>query len=77
MPELTATTTAVLASVGVSGTDLYTFLTTIFGQALSVGLWLVQAIWPFLLVVGILVLFVKVAGKMLHRIDSAERSQLH
>jgi len=66
MPSLDATTTAVLSSVGVSGASLYTFLTTLFSQALSVGLWLVQAIWPFLLVVGILVLFVKVAGKMLH-----------
>jgi len=66
MPTLDATTTSVLASVGVTGTTLYSFLTTIFSQALSVGIWLVQAIWPFLLVVGILVLFVKVAGKMLH-----------
>jgi len=66
MPTLTATTTAVLASAGVDGSTLYDFLTTIFGQALSVGIWLVQAIWPFLLVVGILVLFVKVASKMLH-----------
>lgn len=66
MPSLDATTTAVLSSVGVTGSTLYAFFTTIFGQALSVGIWLVQAIWPFLLVVGILVLFVKVAGKMLH-----------
>jgi len=61
-----ATTTAVLSSVGVTGGTLYSFFTTIFGQALNVGLWLVQAIWPFLLVIGIIVLFVKVAGKMLH-----------
>lgn len=66
MPTLDATTTAVLSSVGVSGSTLYGFLTTIFGQALNVGIWLVQAVWPFLLVAGILVLFVKVAGKMLH-----------
>jgi hypothetical protein len=66
MPTLTATTTAVLASVGVDSSTLYNFLTLIFGQALSVGIWLVEAIWPFLLVAGILVLFVKVAGKMLH-----------
>jgi len=66
MPTVTGTTSAVLASVGVDATTLYSFFTTIFGQALSVGIWLVQAIWPFLLVVGILVLFVKVAGKMLH-----------
>lgn len=66
MPSLNATTTEVLAAVGVDGATLYNFLTVIFQQALSVGIWLVQAIWPFLLVVGILVLFVKVAGKMLH-----------
>lgn len=66
MPTLDASTTAVLSAAGVTGTTLYTFLTTLFSQALSVGLWVVQAIWPFLLVVGILVLFVKVAGKMLH-----------
>lgn len=66
MPTLDATTSAVLASVGVSGPTLYSFFTGIFGQALAVGIWLVQAIWPFLLVAGILVLFVKVAGKMLH-----------
>lgn len=66
MPTLDATTTSVLASVGVSGATLYGFFTTIFGQALSVGIWLVEAVWPFLLVVGILVLFVAVASKMLH-----------
>jgi hypothetical protein len=66
MPTLDATTSAVLLSVGVSGATLYSFLATIFGQALSVGIWLVEAIWPFLLVVGILVLFVSVASKMLH-----------
>jgi len=66
MPTIDATTTAVLSSVGVSGSTLYGFFTNIFSQALSVGIWLVQAIWPFLLVVGILVLFVKVAGKMMH-----------
>lgn len=65
MPTLDATTTAVLAAVGVSGSTLYGFLTTIFSQALTVGIWLVQAIWPFLLVAGILTLFVKVGGKML------------
>jgi len=65
MPTVDATTSAVLASVGVSGSTLYAFLVAIFGQALSVGIWLVQAIWPFLLVAGILTLFVKVAGKML------------
>jgi hypothetical protein len=66
MPTLDATTTAVLSAVGVSGTTLYGFLTLIFSQGLSVGIWLVEAIWPFLLVAGILVLFVKVAGKVMH-----------
>jgi len=66
MPTLDATSSAVLSAAGVTGGTLYTFLTTIFGQALSVGIWLVEAIWPFLLVVGILVLFAKVASKMLH-----------
>jgi len=66
MPSPDATTTAVLASAGVSASSIYAFFSTIFNQALAVGIWLVTAIWPFLLVVGILVLFVKVAGKMLH-----------
>jgi len=66
MPTLDATTSAVLASTGVSGSTLYSFLQVIFGQALNVGIWLVEAIWPFLLVVGIIALFVKVASKMLH-----------
>jgi len=66
MPTLDATTTAVFASVGISASTIYNFFVLIFNQALVVGLWLVQAIWPFLLVVGIIVLFVKVAGKMLH-----------
>jgi len=66
MPPLDATTSAVLSASGVTGTTLYAFLTLIFGQALAVGIWLVEAIWPFLLVVGILVLFAKVASKMLH-----------
>lgn len=66
MPTPDATTTAVLASVGVSTATLYSFLNTLFSQGLSVGIWLVESIWPFLLVVGILVLFVSVASKMLH-----------
>lgn len=66
MPTIDATTTAVLASVGVTGTTLYSFLQNIFSQGLSVGIWLVQAIWPFLLVAGIVILFVKVGGKIMH-----------
>jgi len=66
MPTIDATTSAVLAATGIQGTTLYTFLQTIFGQALNVGIWLVEAIWPFLLVVGIIALFAKVGSKMLH-----------
>jgi uncharacterized membrane protein len=66
MPTLDATTSAVLSTVGISGTTIYTFFYGIFGQAIFVGLWLIQLIWPFLLVIGILVLVVKVAGKALH-----------
>jgi len=69
MPALNATTTAVFQTVfGTTSSAIigYDFFVRLFSQALSVGMWLVQAIWPFLLVVGILILFVKVAGKMVH-----------
>jgi len=60
-----ATTTAVFTSVGISASTLTGFLSTIWNQALLFFIYAVETIWPFLLVAGLLALFVGVAYRML------------
>ena len=67
MPTLDATTSAAFNSAGVSANTLYSFLQTVFGQAFSVMIWLIEAIWTFLLVLGVISVFVGIAYAMLHR----------
>lgn len=66
MPTLDATTSAAFTSAGISATGLYSFLTGLFGQGYSFALWIIQAIWPFLLVIGVLGVFYAIASAMRH-----------
>jgi len=60
-----ATTTAVFASAGVNPSVLTGFLSTIWNQALLFLIYAVETIWPFLLVAGLIALFISVAYRML------------
>lgn len=61
-----ATTTAIFNSVGISGTTLNTFLSTIFGQSVSFMIYTFQAVWPYLLVLGLIGVIVGIAFGALH-----------
>jgi hypothetical protein len=62
-----ATTTAVFNATGISATSLTTFLQTIFGQALSFSIYVIETIWPFLLVVMLFGILVGIGYMMMHR----------
>lgn len=66
MPTLGATTTAVFASVGLSASDIYTIFTGLIGTGVGFMLWLIQVVWPFLLVLAFLSLMYGIARKYLH-----------
>lgn len=65
MPTLGATTTAVFDSVGLSASDIYSVFTGLVGTAVEFGLWLIQVSWPFLLVVGFIMLMWRLAHRYL------------
>jgi len=56
MPTLTATTTAVFNSVGLSASSIYSIFTGLIGTAVDFSLFLVQVSWPFLLALGFILL---------------------
>jgi len=66
MPTLDATTTAAFNSAGISAQGLYDWLTGLFGQGYAVMLWILEAIFPFLLVIGIVGVFLGIIYAMLH-----------
>ena len=63
MPTLSATTSAVFNSVGISASDIYAVFVALIGTAVSFGLWLVQVSWPFLLAIGFIYLMWRLAHK--------------
>ena len=65
MPALDATSTAVMSSVGLNASTIYSVFTGLIGTAVSYGLWLIQVSWPFLLVLGFIFLMWKLAHKFL------------
>lgn len=65
MPTLSASTTAVFASVGLTAADIYDTFVGLIGTAVSFGLWLIQVSWPFLLVVGFIMLMWRLAHRFL------------
>jgi len=54
MPTLTASTTAVFTSVGLSAQTIYDVFTGLFGTGIDFGLWLIQVSFPFILVLGLI-----------------------
>lgn len=63
MPALSATSTAVFNSVGISASAIYSVFTGLIGTAVDFSLWLVQVSWPFLLVIGFILLLWGMANK--------------
>lgn len=63
MPALDATSSAAFASAGLSAQTIYNVFQSLVGAAVSFGLWLVQVVWPFLLVIGFIYLMWRIAHK--------------
>jgi len=49
MPTLSASTSAVFTSIGLSATEIYNVFISLVGSSVSFALWLLQVSWPFLL----------------------------
>jgi len=54
MPALDATTTLAFGAVGLSPSVLYGWVQYMFSYAISVGIWIFQALLPFWLVLAII-----------------------
>jgi len=65
MPTLTATSTAVFTSIGLSASTIYSVFVSLVGSAVDFGLFLVQVSWPFLLGIGFIMLMWGLAHKFL------------
>jgi hypothetical protein len=65
MPTLTATTTSVFTSIGLSASTIYTVFIGLVGTAVDFGLFLVQVSWPFLLGIAFIYLMWRLAHKFL------------
>jgi len=63
MPTLTATSSAVFTSIGLSASTIYNIFVALVGTAVDFGLWLVQVSWPFLLGIAFIYLMWKLAHK--------------
>ena len=63
MPTLTATTTAVFSSIGLSATTIYNIFVGLVGTSVDFGLFLIQISWPFLLGIGFIFLMWKIAQR--------------
>jgi len=49
MPALTASSSAIFTSIGLSAQSIYTTFVALVGTAVDFSLWLIQVSWPFLL----------------------------
>jgi len=65
MPTLTATSTAVFTSVGISATTIYNIFVGLIGTAVDFMLWLIQVTWPFLLAIAFIYLLKTLAYKFM------------
>lgn len=63
MPSLTATTTSVFNSIGLSASGIYDVFKALVGTAVDFGLWLIQVSWPFLLGIGFIFLMWRLAQR--------------
>jgi len=65
MPALSASSTAVFASIGLVPADIYAVFTGLVGTAVDFGLWLIQVSWPFLLGIAFIMLMWRLAHRFL------------
>lgn len=63
MPTLSASTTAVFTSIGLTASDIYNVFTGLVGTAVSFMLWMIQVSWPFLLGIAFIYLMYRLAHK--------------
>jgi len=63
MPTLSATSSAVFTSIGLSASSIYSTFVALIGTAVDFGLFLVQVSWPFLLGIGFIYLMWRLAHK--------------
>lgn len=63
MPTLTASSSAVFTSTGLSATSIYNTFVSLIGTAVDFMLWMVQVSWPYLLVLAFIYLMWKIAHK--------------
>jgi len=63
MPTLSATSTAVFTSIGLSASSIYATFVALIGTAVDFGLFLVQVSWPFLLGLAFIYLMWRLAHK--------------
>jgi len=63
MPTLSATSSAVFTSIGLSASSIYATFVALIGTAVDFGLFLVQVSWPFLLGIGFILLMWGLARK--------------
>jgi len=65
MPTLTASTTAVFTSVGLTASTIYDTFTGLVGTAVGFMLWMIEVSWPFLLAIAFIYLMYKLAYKFM------------
>jgi len=63
MPSLSATTTGVFNSVGITASDIYNTFIGLIGTAVDFMLWMVEVSWPFLLAIAFIYLMYRLAHK--------------
>lgn len=65
MPTLTASTTAVFSSIGLSASSIYATFVSLVGSAVDFGIFLIQVSWPFLLGIAFIYLMWRLAHKFM------------
>jgi len=65
MPTLSASTTAVFTSIGLTASDIYDTFVSLVGTAVDFMLWMIQVSWPFLLGIAFIYLMYKLAYKFM------------
>jgi len=60
-----ATTTAIFTATGISATQITAFLSSVFGQGLSFGIYVVETVWPYVLVAALLYTAFRVGRSLL------------
>jgi len=57
-----ATTTALFTAAGVDPSTVQTFLSTVFGQGLHFFIYMMEYVWPFILIIGLVLFFWRLAA---------------